>query len=126
MLRRFKPPWTAERIPGGYVVKDIRPSSRLCLARETEADAAIANGADDEARRSVLWLADLDVHAFLGDLSGDTWDVDLSDRPCPLVVKISEHAEGHEHSRQKYTEQSIIGPGTQWSAIPDSGSQPTA
>ena len=28
-------------------------------------------------RRSVLWLADLDVHAFLGDLSGDTWDVDL-------------------------------------------------
>ena len=80
----------------------------------------------DEARRSVLWLADLDVHAFLGDLSGDTWDVDLSDRPGPLVVKICEHAEGHEHSRQKYTEQSIIGPGTQWSAIPYSGSQPTA
>ena len=22
MSRRFKPPWTAERIPGGYVVKD--------------------------------------------------------------------------------------------------------
>ena len=22
MARRFKPPWTAERIPGGYVVKD--------------------------------------------------------------------------------------------------------
>ena len=80
----------------------------------------------DEARRSVLWLADLDVHAFLGDLSGDTWDVDLSDRPGPLVVKICEHAEGHEHSRQKYTEQSIIGPGAQWSAIPYSGSQPTA
>ena len=79
-----------------------------------------------EARRSVLWLADLDVRAFLGDLSGDTWDVDLSDRPGPLVVTICEHAEGHEHSRQKYTEQSIIGPGTQWSAISYPGSQPTA
>ena len=22
MPRRFKPPWTGERIPGGYVVKD--------------------------------------------------------------------------------------------------------
>ena len=22
MPRRFKPPWTAERIPGGYVVRD--------------------------------------------------------------------------------------------------------
>ena len=22
MTRRFKPPWSAERIPGGYVVKD--------------------------------------------------------------------------------------------------------
>ena len=52
---------------------------------------------------SILWLADLDVNAFLGDLSGDTWDVDLSDRPGPLVVRICEHAEGHEHSRQKYT-----------------------
>jgi hypothetical protein len=39
-----------------------------------------------EARRLVLWLADLDVHAFLGDLAGDTWKVDLSDRLGPLVV----------------------------------------
>jgi hypothetical protein len=69
-----------------------------------------------EARRSVLWLTDLGVHAFLGDLSGDTGDVDLNDK----------HAEGHEHSRQKYTEQSIIVPGTQWSAIPYPGSQTTA
>ena len=41
-----------------------------------------------EARRSVLWLADLDVHAFLGDLSGDTWDVDLSDRAPRSATKV--------------------------------------
>jgi hypothetical protein len=27
MLRRFKPPWTAEHIPGGYVVKDATSQS---------------------------------------------------------------------------------------------------
>ena len=25
-VRRFKPPWTAEQIPDGYVVKDTRPN----------------------------------------------------------------------------------------------------
>jgi hypothetical protein len=39
-----------------------------------------------EARRLVLRLADLDVHAFLGDLAGDTWNVDLNDWLGPLVV----------------------------------------
>jgi hypothetical protein len=28
--------------------------------------------------RLVLWLADLDVHALLGDLARDTWNVDLN------------------------------------------------
>jgi hypothetical protein len=70
-----------------------------------------------EARRLVLWLADLDVHAFLGDLAGDTWNVDLNDRLGPLVVQICEYAEGHEHSSQKYAEQSIIVPGTQSSVL---------
>jgi hypothetical protein len=32
-----------------------------------------------EARRLVLWLADLNIHAFLADLAGDTWKVDLSE-----------------------------------------------
>ena len=41
---------------------------------------------DTSVLRLVLWLADLDVHAFLGDLAGDTWKVDLSDRLSPLVV----------------------------------------
>src|SRR5262245_17049143 len=39
-----------------------------------------------EARRLVLWFADIDVHTFLGDLAGDTWNVDGNDRLRPLVV----------------------------------------
>jgi hypothetical protein len=39
------------------------------------------------ARRLVLWLADLDVHAFFGDLAGNTWNVDLNDGLCLLVVR---------------------------------------
>jgi len=36
MPRRFKPPWTAERIPGGYVVKDATGQALACVyARET-------------------------------------------------------------------------------------------
>ena len=35
-VRRFKPPWTAERIPGGYVVKDATGQSLAYVyARET-------------------------------------------------------------------------------------------
>ena len=37
--RRFKPPWTAERIPGGYVVKDANGQSLAYVyARETGAN----------------------------------------------------------------------------------------
>jgi hypothetical protein len=59
-------------------------------------------------KQSVLWLADLDVNAFLGDLAGDPWNVNLSDRPGPLVIQISQDAQSHERNRQKETEQSII------------------
>jgi hypothetical protein len=38
MPRRFKPPWTAERIPGGCVVKDATGQAPA-YARETRADA---------------------------------------------------------------------------------------
>src|SRR5262245_58280242 len=37
-------------------------------------------------RRLVLWFADIDVHTFLGNLAGDTWNVDLNDGPRPLVI----------------------------------------
>ena len=43
MVRRFKPPWTAERIPGGYVVKDATGQALAYVyARETKADADTA------------------------------------------------------------------------------------
>jgi hypothetical protein len=47
-------------------------------------------------KRSVLWLADLDVHAFLGDLAGDPWNVNLSDGLGPLVIQISQDTQSHE------------------------------
>jgi hypothetical protein len=60
---------------------------------------------------------------FLGDLARDPRNFDLSDRPGPLIIQISDDAEGHEGSRQKYTEQSIIVHGTQSSPISYLGSQ---
>ena len=40
---RFPPPWTAERIPGGYVVKDATGQAPAYVyARETRADADTA------------------------------------------------------------------------------------
>jgi hypothetical protein len=41
--RRFPPPWTAERIPGGYVVKDATGQSLAYVyGREKKADAETA------------------------------------------------------------------------------------
>jgi hypothetical protein len=62
MPRRFKPPWTAERIPGGYVVKDATTSQALAYvyARDTRADADIAKVLTmDEARRVASNIAKL-------------------------------------------------------------------
>ena len=53
MPRRFKAPWTAHRIPGGYVVIDANGQALAYVyARETQADADIAKVLTmDEARR---------------------------------------------------------------------------
>ena len=53
MGRRFRTPWTAERIPGGYVVKDANGQALAYVyARESKADADIAKVLTmDEARR---------------------------------------------------------------------------
>jgi hypothetical protein len=41
--RRFPSPWTAERIPGGYVVKDATGQALAYVyGRETKADAETA------------------------------------------------------------------------------------
>ena len=53
MPRRFKPPWTAERIPGGYVVKDATGQSlayAMPARRRQQADTATVLTMD-EARR---------------------------------------------------------------------------
>ena len=43
MPRRLPPPWTTERIPGGYVVKDATGQAPAYVyARDTKADADIA------------------------------------------------------------------------------------
>jgi hypothetical protein len=43
MPRRFPPPWTAERIPGGFVVKDATGQALAYIyGREKKADAETA------------------------------------------------------------------------------------
>ena len=61
MARRFKPPWTAERIPGGYVVKDATGQALAYIyARDTKADAHTAKVPTmDEARRVASNIAKL-------------------------------------------------------------------
>jgi hypothetical protein len=58
MPRRFKPPWTAERISGGYVVKDATgPSLAYVYGSETKADADTAKVLTmGEARRVATLL----------------------------------------------------------------------
>ena len=53
MPRRFPPPWTVEKIPGGYKVKDANGQALAYVyAYDTRADADTANVLTmDEARR---------------------------------------------------------------------------
>ena len=59
MSRRFPPPWSAERIPGGFVVKDATGQSLAYVyARETKAQADTAKVLTmDEARRVASKIA---------------------------------------------------------------------
>jgi hypothetical protein len=61
MPRHFPPPWTAERIPGGYVVKDaIGQAIAYVYARDTQAQADTAKVLTmDEARRVASNIAKL-------------------------------------------------------------------
>jgi hypothetical protein len=53
MARRFPPPWSAERIPGGHVIKDATGQALAYVyARDTKAQADTAKVLTmDEARR---------------------------------------------------------------------------
>jgi hypothetical protein len=61
MTRRFKLPWTVERLPGGYVVKDATGQALAYVyARETTAQADTAKVLTmDEARRVASNIAKL-------------------------------------------------------------------
>ena len=61
VARRFKPPWSTERIPGGYVVKDATGQSLAYVySRENENDAHMAKVlTEDEARRIASNIAKL-------------------------------------------------------------------
>jgi hypothetical protein len=57
--RRFPPPWRADKIPGGYVVRDASGQALAHVySRENEAEARQAKVlTKDEARRIAINLA---------------------------------------------------------------------
>jgi hypothetical protein len=59
--RRFPPPWRADKIPGGYVVRDANAQAIAYLyPRENEAEARQAKVlTSDEARRIAINIARL-------------------------------------------------------------------
>ena len=73
MARRLPAPWTVERIPGGFVVKDANGQSLAYVyARDTKADADIAKVLMDEARRVASSIAKLP--ALLGAADNPEFD----------------------------------------------------
>jgi hypothetical protein len=69
--RRFPAPWRADKIPGGYVVRDANGQALAYLySRENEAEARQAKVlAADEARRIARNIARLPE--LLGKTEGD-------------------------------------------------------
>ena len=59
--RRFPPPWRADKIPGGYVVRDANGHSLVYVhSRDNEAEALQAKVLTaDEARRIAVNIARL-------------------------------------------------------------------
>lgn len=60
-IRRFPPPWRAEKIPGGFVVRDANGQAMAYVySRATETDALQAKVlTEDEARRVAANIAKL-------------------------------------------------------------------
>jgi hypothetical protein len=59
--RRFPPPWRADKMPGGYVVRDANGQALVYVySRESEAEAMQAKVLTaDEARRIAINVAKL-------------------------------------------------------------------
>ena len=57
--RRFPPPWSADRIPGGYVVRDANGQALVYVySRDNDAEALQAKVlTKDEARRIAINVA---------------------------------------------------------------------
>jgi hypothetical protein len=68
--RRFAPPWHADKMPGGYVVRDANGQALAHLySRENEDEARQANVlTPDEARRIAVNMAG--ILWQVGDLNG--------------------------------------------------------
>ena len=69
--RRFPPPWRADRIPGGYVVRDANGQALAYIySRDNEVEALKAKVlTKDEARRIAVNVARLPE--LLGKRDGD-------------------------------------------------------
>jgi hypothetical protein len=67
--RRFPPPWRADKIPGGYVVRDANGQAIAYIySRDNEAEARQAKVLTaDEARRNIARLPELLGMATLSD-----------------------------------------------------------
>jgi len=72
--RRFPPPWTVEKLPGGFKVVDAQGQSLAYVySRDSEADARIAKVlTEDEARRIASNIAKLP--ALLGAAGNPEFD----------------------------------------------------
>ena len=96
MPRRFRPPWTVEKIPGGFKVLDANGQSLAYVyGHADQRDAQIANGLTlDEARRIAANIAkllvllgkarpddSLDAESNLSDKRHEDEDTSPKDKP---------------------------------------------
>ena len=74
-IRRFPPPWKAERFDGGFVVKDANGQSLAYVyGRETRADADTAKVLTiEEARHIASNIAHLAIY-LTADLDPGPWE----------------------------------------------------
>lgn len=84
---RFPPPWTVERLPGGFKVIDANGQSLAYFyARENDHDANTTGGLTmDEARRlasNIAKLPALLANAADGSVEASAWAGLISDSMC--------------------------------------------